>query len=132
MLTAPSRTAILGAVAHWLPPWAIVDGFPEGISANTLLLGLLLSGLVTPIVEELYFRGLLMPRIPVARAWGPAVNAALFSIYHLFSPWNYVVIFVAFLPLAYYVRLRGNLLPAIVTHCLFNSVGIVVALAGLS
>jgi membrane protease YdiL (CAAX protease family) len=131
LLTASSRTAILGAVAHWLPPWAIVDGFPEGISAGTLLLGLLLSGLVAPIVEELYFRGLLMPRIPVAGAWGPAINAALFSIYHFFSPWNYIAIFAVFLPLAYYVRLRGSLLPAIITHCLFNSVGIVVALVGL-
>jgi len=131
VLTASSRTAILGTVAHRLPPWAIVDAFPEGISAGTLLLGLLLSGLVAPIVEELYFRGFLMPRIPVAGAWGPAVNAALFSIYHFFSPWNYVAIFAVFLPLAYYVRLRGNLLPAIITHCLFNSVGIVVALVGL-
>jgi membrane protease YdiL (CAAX protease family) len=132
VLAAPSRTAILGTVAHWLPPWAIFDGSLEGVSTNTLLLGLLLSGLVAPIVEELYFRGLLMPRIPVAGAWGPAVNAALFSIYHLYSPWNCVVIFAAFLPLAYYVRLRGNLLPVIITHCLFNSVGIVVALVGLS
>lgn len=131
LLTASSRTVILGTVAHWLPPWAIVDGFPESISAGTLLLGLLLSGLVAPIVEELYFRGFLMARIPVAGAWGPAVNAALFSIYHFFSPWNYVAIFTVFLPLAYYVRLRGNLLPAIITHCLFNSVGIVVALVGL-
>jgi membrane protease YdiL (CAAX protease family) len=132
LLTASSRTAILGTVTHWLPPWAVVDAFPEGISAGTLWLGLLLSGLVAPIVEELYFRGFLMPRIPVAGTWAPAVNVALFSIYHFFSPWNYVVIFMIFLPLAYYVRIRGSLLPAIITHSLFNSVGIVAALSGLS
>jgi membrane protease YdiL (CAAX protease family) len=39
--------------------------------------------------------------------------------------------FLAFLPLAYYVRLRGNLLPTIITHALFNSVGVIVVLAGL-
>jgi CAAX protease family protein len=131
-LATPSRTAILRALAHWLPPWAIFDGLPEGISPYTLWLGLVLSGLVAPIVEELYFRAFLMPRIPVTGRWAPAVNAALFSIYHFYTPWNYLVIFVAFLPPAYYVRLRGNLLPAIITHCLFNSVGIVVVLAGLS
>ena len=131
LLTVSSRTAILGTVTRWLPPWAIVDAFPEGISAGTLWLGLLLSGLVAPIVEELYFRGFLMPRIPVARAWSPAVNVALFSIYHFFSPWNYLVFFMIFLPLAYYVRIRGNLLTAIITHSLFNSVGIVIALLGL-
>lgn len=130
LLTASSRTAILGTVTHRLPPWAVVDALPEGIPAGTLWLGLLLSGLVAPVVEELYFRGYLMPRIPAAGAWAPAVNVAFFSIYHFFSPWNYLVIFAVFLPLAYYVRIRGSLLPAILTHSLFNSVGIVIALLG--
>jgi hypothetical protein len=38
--------------------------------------------------------------------------------------------FLAFLPLAYYVRLRANLLPTIITHILFNSAGTIVVLAG--
>jgi CAAX protease family protein len=130
-LAAPSRTVILRAMANWLPPWAVFAGLPGGISPRTLWLGLFLSGLVAPIVEELYFRGFLMPRIPVSGGWAPAVNAALHSIYHFYTPWNYLVFFLAFLPLAYYVRLRGNLVPTIITHCLFNSVGVIVALAGL-
>ena len=69
-----------------------------------------------------------MPRIPLPGLWPPAVSAALFSVYHFFSPWNGVVIFALFLPLAYYVRLRGKLLPVIITHSLFNSVGLVVML----
>ncbi|MDY7077310.1 MAG: CPBP family intramembrane glutamic endopeptidase [Chloroflexota bacterium] len=130
-LAIPSRTAILRAMANWLPPWAIFDGILEGISPYTLWLGLFLSGLVASIVEELYFRALLMPRIPVSGRWAPAVNAALHSICHFYTPWNYLVFFLAFLPLAYYVRLRGNLLPTIITHILFNSVGVILVLAGL-
>jgi membrane protease YdiL (CAAX protease family) len=130
-LAIPSRTAILHAAAHWLPPWAIFDGSIEGTSPYILWLGLLISGLVTPIVEELYFRAFLMPRIPVSGRWAPAVNAALFAIYHFYTPWNCLAIFAAFLPLAYYVRLRGNLLPTIITHMLFNSVGVILLLAGL-
>ena len=129
-LAIPSRTAILRAMAHWLPPWAVLDRLPEGISPSALWLGLFLSGLVAPIVEELYFRAFLMPRIPVPGRWAPAVNAALHSIYHFYAPWNYFMFFLAFLPLAYYVRLRGNLLPAMITHSLFNSVGIIIILAG--
>jgi membrane protease YdiL (CAAX protease family) len=129
-LAIPSRAAILRAMANWLPRWAIFDGRLEGISPSTLWLGLFLSGIVAPIVEELYFRAFLMPRIPVSGHWAPAVNAALHSIYHFYTPWNYLVFFLGFLPLAYYVRLRGNLLPTIITHCLFNSVGVIVVLAG--
>lgn len=131
-LASPSRTAMLSAMAPWLPPWAVFAGLPAGISPYTLYLGLVLSGLIPPIVEELYFRGYLMPRIPVAGRWAPAVNAALFAIYHFYTPWNCLVFFAAFLPLAYYVRLRGNLLPGMITHCLFNSVGVIVVLAGLA
>lgn len=130
-LAIPSRTAILRAMAHWLPPWAVFDGSIEGISPYTLWLGLFLSGLAAPIVEELYFRAFLMPRIPISGHWAPAVNAALFAIYHFYTPWNCLAFFVAFLPLAYYVRLRGNLLPTIITHILFNSVGVILVLAGL-
>jgi membrane protease YdiL (CAAX protease family) len=130
-LAIPSRTAILRAMANWLPSWAIFDSLPAGISPSTLWLSLFLSGLVASTVEELYYRALLMPRIPVSGRWAPAVNAALHSICHFYTPWNYLVFFLAFLPLAYYVRLRGNLLPTIITHILFNSVGVIVVLAGL-
>jgi membrane protease YdiL (CAAX protease family) len=123
---------ILCMAKHLLPAWAIVKEIPAGIKPATLWLGLALSGLVAPVVEELYFRGFLMPRIPVAEFWAPTVNAALFSIYHFFAPWNYAIIFAAFLPLAYYVRRRGNLVPAVIVHCLFNSVGIILALAKLT
>jgi hypothetical protein len=72
-----------------------------------------------------------MPRIPISGRWAPAVNAALFAIYHFYTPWNYLVFFLAFLPLAHYVRFRGNVSPIILTHCLFNSVGVILVLAGL-
>ena len=130
-LATPSRTAILGVMAAWLPPWAIFSGLPAGISPATLWLGLFLSGLAASIVEELYYRALLLPRIPVSGRWAPAVNAALHSLSHFYTPWNYLIFFLAFLPLAYYVRLRGNILPTIITHILFNSVGVMLVLAGL-
>jgi membrane protease YdiL (CAAX protease family) len=129
-LAIPSRTAILRAMANWLPPWAIFTGIPQSISPSTLCLGLFLSGLAASISEELYYRAFLLPRIPVSGRWAPAVNAALHSICHFYTPWNYLVFFLAFLPLAYYVRLRGNLLPTIITHILFNSVGVILVLAG--
>jgi len=130
-LAIPSRTAILSATANWLPPWVLFGSIPVGIPRYTLWLGLFLSGLAASTVEELYYRAFLLPRIPVSGRWAPAVNAALHSICHFYTPWNYLVFFLAFLPLAYYVRLRGNLLPTIITHILFNSVGVIVVLAGL-
>jgi CAAX protease family protein len=129
-LAMPIRAAILAAMVQWLPPWAVLDGRLVGVTPSALWLGLFLSGLLAPIVEELYFRAYLLPRIPAAGPWAPAVNAALHSIYHFYTPWNYLSFFLAFLPLAYYVRLRGNILPTIIAHSLFNSVGVILVLTG--
>ena len=123
---------VLRAAERILPAWAIFSDLPAGVTPGTLWLGLALSGLVAPIVEEMYFRGFLLPRIPVGAAWAPAVNAALFAVYHFFAPWNCAAIFAGFLPLAYYVRIRGNLIPAIIVHSLFNSVGVIAALTRIT
>jgi len=129
-LAIPIRTILLSVISYLFPPWAILDSAMQGIPPSVLWLGLLLSGLVAPIVEELYFRAYLLPRIPISGKWAPMINAALHSIYHFYAPWNYLSFFLGFLPLAYYFRLRGNLLPTIMTHILFNSVGLIVLLAG--
>ena len=39
------------------------------------------------MVEEMFFRGYLLPRISRLGAWAPLVNTVLFSLYHLFTPW---------------------------------------------
>lgn len=127
----PFRTVALSAATQWVPPWLVFNGLPVGISPGMLWLGLFLSGLAASTAEELYYRAFLLPRMPVSGRWAPAVNAALHAVSHFYSPWNYLGFFLAFLPLAYYVRLRGNVLPTILTHILFNSIGVILALAGL-
>jgi len=128
-LAIPSRMAILRAMTNWLPPWAIFTSIPQGISAYTLWLACssrasLLRSWRNCIIALFSCQGFGL------RALAPVVNAALHSICHFYTPWNYLVFFLAFLPLAYYVRLRGNLLPTIITHILFNSVGVILVLAG--
>jgi len=129
-LATPIRTNLLSGNSYLFPSLAILDSAMRGIPPSVLWLGLFLSGLVAPIVEELYFRAYLLPRIPISGKWAPMINAALHSIYHFYAPWNFLSFFLAFLPLAYYYRLRGNLLPTIITHALFNSVGLIILLAG--
>ena len=39
-----------------------------------MFLGFLLNGFFGPFVEELYFRGYLLPRIPSSKRWAPLIN----------------------------------------------------------
>jgi membrane protease YdiL (CAAX protease family) len=79
----------------WLHDWFFVADFEgrlkdytRSILFLTAALNLLLNGLAAPIVEELYFRGYLLPRMVRLGRWAPLVNSLLFSLYHFFTPWQ--------------------------------------------
>jgi len=133
---APVRNALGGGLAgiypHWLlPSYNATAGFPKAVLVATLLATLAIDGVINPAVEELYFRGYLLPRLPVAGWRAIPISAALFSLQHYWQPWNWLLIFVLELILTtLVVRLRCLRL-GIVMHILANSFGILVALFGV-
>jgi hypothetical protein len=81
-----------------------------------------------PAVEELYFRGFLLPRLPEKLGWGaPLVHSLLFALYHIWSPWMFLARTVALLPLIFVVRWKKNLLLAILAHWLINAIDLIMA-----
>ncbi len=117
--------AIMSNFFSWLPDWFQIGQFNSGdysqtILTTTFILFLLLNGFAGPIVEELYFRGFLLPRMEYLKGWAPLVNVLLFSLYHFFSPWQFFTRILAFYPLAYVVRWKNNIYLSMVTHGLLN------------
>ena len=118
-------------LSAWLPLWATQEALINGITSCppiqrnvTFVLAVLLSGFVAPVVEELYFRGFLLPRM---EHWGwaaPVVNTLLFAVYHFYFPGNVPGIFVAFLPIAYTVRIKKNWGIGAVVHSMINLWGV--------
>jgi membrane protease YdiL (CAAX protease family) len=118
-------------LSAWLPVWATQEALIRGVTSSppiqrniTLLLAILLSGFVAPVVEELYFRGFLLPRM---EHWGwaaPVVNSLLFALYHFYFPGNVPGIFLVFLPVAYVVRIKKNWRIGAVFHSMVNLWGV--------
>jgi len=94
----------------------------------TYLAGLLAVVVIVPVVEEIYFRGYLLPRLPVGRRWSPVVHSMLFALYHTWTPWMVLARTVGVLPLIYVVRRKRNLTVGILAHCLLNSLDIILGL----
>ncbi|NLF51124.1 MAG: CPBP family intramembrane metalloprotease [Leptolinea sp.] len=122
--------AIIRQYFSWIPSVWMLNGDPEILSqfprtavVVTIIAGLLLNGIAGPVVEELYFRGYLLPRIPSSRAWAPVINAVLFSLYHFFSPWQNITRILALLPMVYAVSWKRNIYLSIVVHCSINIIG---------
>ena len=125
----PFSEVFLDNYFSWLPDWFTKSSPP--FSQNTSLVIIVISftalflidGFINPIIEEIYFRGFLLPRISRYRFWSPLINALLFSLAHFWQPWNIPQIFILVLPLYYLVWWKKNFYISIAVHCMANIIG---------
>lgn len=130
MILAPLSSYLLDTYFSWIPESVILDLGPSGaytksILVATYLLGFVFGTLAGPIVEELYFRGYLLPRISRLRGWAPVVNSVLFALYHIWTPWMVITRSIGLLPMIYTVQRKRNIYIGVVVHCLVNSLDII-------
>ena len=135
LVWSPFQPGVAEALFSWLPefvgdPWGLERGIAYARSAVivTVVLHVLINGLVGPVVEELYFRGYLLPGIARLGSWAPVLNTILFALYHFWTPWQLLARFVGLLPLVYTVFRRRNIYLAMIVHCSLNTVGAILML----
>ena len=125
-ITQPLNQLISDYLFSWLPYWYTVQdfsGYDKDVIQLTLILNLILNGFIAPFVEELYFRGYLLPRMDVWGKWAFVANAVLFSLYHFWQPYIYLTLLLSLLPMTYMVWKTKDLRLGILTHCLLNLIG---------
>jgi uncharacterized protein len=127
-------TLITQAFFAWFPAWSFSANlignssqYSQAAFSVTIVAGFLANGIAGPVVEELYFRGYLQPRISVTKGLAPFINILLFSFYHFFTPWQNLTRILAFLPFSYAVAWKRNIYISICAHCLLNTAGMMIA-----
>lgn len=121
---------------RWLPLSKLDMGMGREFATPklivTYILFFLFIVLIIPATEELYFRGYLLPRMPVIlKKWGSPAHSLLFALYHAWTPWMFIGRAVGLLPLVYAVKWKRNIFLGIWVHCLLNSVDLIQALVYL-
>lgn len=128
-LTPLLDTIIAKAWFSWLPEWFFIfeldklQSYARPASLITFWVGLISNGLVLPIVEELYFRGYLLPRLDRFGNWAPLINLSLFSLYHFWTPWQFISRIILLLPWVYAAWRKRNIYLIIIAHCTANILG---------
>lgn len=125
--------------------WTVLSDAPEPTNAGflpsqpsgaTAVALLLLVAVCTPVVEELFFRGLFLRAVGrrLGLPWGVAISSAVFGLLH-FQGSGLHGLFIAGVTAAYgavfallVIRAGGRLGPAIVAHMIVNGVGVIGAL----
>ena len=111
-------------IFFWLPDsFFLVEDFARYSTAALVItwaFGFAVNAIVGPIVEEVYFRGYLLPRISRFGAWAPLVNTVLFSVYHFFTPWQNVGRIVGLLPVVYAAWWKKSIYVSMGAHVLGN------------
>lgn len=136
--TAVLDERIAEGVFSWYPE-SIREfaSFDEGTTYATWILvvffaaAFAINGVLGPIVEELYFRGHLLPRIDRYGRGAPLLNAVLFSLYHFWTPWQNAGRVLALLPWIYTVWRKRSLKLSIAVHISVNCIFLLLVLAAV-
>ena len=122
------QRALFGWVPAWFPLMATFTGYPKSTAVLTLAASLVCTSWIAPCVEEYYFRGYLLPRLSRFGNLAPVINVVLFSLYHLFTPWQAVTRILAVTPMAWVVMRKRNLYIGIAAHLVLNTISLLPAL----
>ncbi len=115
----------------WMPDInSGLDGnYSRKILIVTYTMFLIFNVFLAPLVEELYFRGYLLPRMK--GKFAILFHSFLFAAYHIFSPWMIIAITLGFLPILFGTT-KKNIYIGIIVHILCNSVGFVTGIVFIS
>ena len=126
VLARPVDQFFIDRFFAWVPTWFLTGWnsdpavYAKSILIVAAVLALVLNGIIAPIVEELYFRGYLLPRLSHFGLLGPLLGGLLFSLYHFFTPWENLTRLLVVLPLVYLVTWTRNIYWGMVVHVANN------------
>lgn len=86
-----------------------------------LILAVLMTVLIAPVVEEIFFRGFIYPalRDKIGITWAAVLSSFIFALFHG-DPWLIAPMMLLGLALVHLLEREGSLWPAIFLHAIYN------------
>jgi membrane protease YdiL (CAAX protease family) len=134
MLVTPISSFLTKAVFSWLPEWMFLEeqtqyqAYARSVLLATLALQLVLTGIALPWVEELYFRGYLLPRLSRYGKWAPLLGGPFFGLYHVWQLFGFPAVFLLGVGLGYVVWWKRDVRISIGLHVFANVLARLMAL----
>ena len=124
--TMPINNALTTTVFASLPQWLFLENpsqyevYPKNVLLITFGVQLILTGIILPWVEELYFRGFLLSRLTPFGKLAPLLSGLFFGLYHLWQPHGFLTVFLIGTALGYVVWRTKDIRIAVGLHIFAN------------
>ncbi len=115
----------------WMPDLnSGLDGtYSKSILIVTYSMSLISNVFLAPLVEELYFRGYLLPRMK--GGFAILFHSFLFATVHVFTPWMIIARTIGFLPIIFGTT-KKNIYVGMIVHMLCNAIDFVTGIIYIS
>ncbi|MGB2955966.1 MAG: CPBP family intramembrane glutamic endopeptidase [Anaerolineales bacterium] len=127
----PIEGILIEKLFFWIP--TLDSGLDGNYSKTALIVTyttlLIFGAIVGPLVEELYFRGYLLARMP--GKYTELFHSFLFAVYHVFTPWMIITRTIGVLPLIIAVK-KKNIYIGIIAHFFMNTLDIIAGFVFIS
>ena len=126
MLVTPINAFLTESLFSALPSWMFLEeqsqylAYAKNILITTFAFQLVLTGIALPWIEELYFRGYLLPRISRYKWWAPIMSGLFFGLYHSWQPFDFLTVFVLGAALSTIVMWKRDIRLSIGLHVCAN------------
>jgi len=127
LVERPLLDLLGGLLPEWLVDPVATDAmgdYDTSVWVVTLTVYFVVNVLLGPVVEEMYFRGYLLPRMRRFGRWAPLLNTVLFSLYHFWSPAQLVSRIGGAAPYVYAVERNRSIYLGIVIHVALNAISV--------
>lgn len=111
----------------WMPDvnFGLGGNYSKSILIVTYSMSLIFNVFLAPMVEELYFRGYLLPRMK--GKFAILFHSFLFAVVHVFTPWMIIARTIGFLPIIFGTT-KKNIYVGMIVHILCNSMDLLTAI----
>jgi uncharacterized protein len=127
-LLEPIEAFLQEKMFFWMPDvnYGLDGNYSRTILIVTYSMFIIFNVFLAPLVEELYFRGYLLPRMK--GRFATLFHSFLFAAIHVFTPWMIITRTLGLLPLVLGVK-KKNIYIGIIAHILGNSVEMATGIA---
>ena len=127
MLFKPVDSFLQKNLFFWMPDVnSGLDGYySKSILIVTYSMSIIFNVFLAPMVEELYFRGYLLPRMK--GKFAILFHSFLFAAVHVFTPWMIIARTIGFLPIIFGTT-KKNIYVGMIVHIMCNSMDLLTAI----